>query len=252
MATESDIPPKELQRRVLYSLIMSAVRIARKFRIPLKELISLVETGYFREIRAEGRTLKESAELLGVSQRTAVRLSKQLRDAFFIPEVGHNLPRRIEFMLATRPMGAARLVQVLRDTDASLVEQTIQDLLAGGRIREVRGRTLMYEAVTDLRRLPRDTWMARVGGLNSFVENITNTTYGRFFTGDQRTFARTLTFSLRPEDLEVLGALYEQQVLRTVRELGDEADAAESAVDMQLSVCWAPYEYLTSEDEDKS
>ena len=128
-------------------------------------------------------------------------------------------------------------------------EERIADLEA--QIREVKGRTLMYEVVTDLRRLPRDTWMARVGALNSFLENLANTAYGRFFKAEPLSFARTLSFSMRRDDVEGLGAVYEKRILPAVQDLNEQADEADDAEQMQMSVCWAPYEYLASKEGDE-
>lgn len=251
MTTHDHISKEELQTRVIYSLVTSAVKLAHAFGLPLKELLRSVETAYFREVRESGATLSETADALGVSQRTAVRLSKQLRDAFLLPEISHNLPRRIEILLDTRPMGVARLVQLLPNVSQDHVRGVLEGLVAAGRLREVPGRTVMYATVSDLRRLPRDTWIARVGALNSFAENLANTTYGRFFRSEPKSFARTLSFSMRPGALERLGSLYEDEILDTVRQLNTEADEADEHVGMQMSVCWAPYEYLNNaEGED--
>ena len=89
------------------------------------------------------------------------------------------------------------------------------------------------------------------GDMDSFAENLANTAYGRFFRDEPRAFARTLSFSMRPGALERLGALYEESILGTVRQLNTDADEADEHVGMQMSVCWAPYEYLdTVEGED--
>jgi hypothetical protein len=252
VTTHDHISPDELKLRVIYSLATSAVKLARAFRIPLKDLLRAVETAYFREVRNGGATLSETADALGVSQRTAVRLSKQLREAFLLPEVSHNLPRRIEVMLATRPMGVARLVQLLPNVNEDHVRGIVDGLVAAGRLREVSGRTTMYETASDLRRLPRDSWIAKVGALNSLAENLANTAYGRFFRDEPRAFARTLSFSMRPGALERLGALYEASILDTVRQLNTDADEAHEHVGMQMSVCWAPYEYLDTVEGEES
>lgn len=252
MSEEGNISDSELQRRVVYSLLMSAVKLARVFGMPLKELTGWVETAYFREVRAQGLTLREASEALDVSHRTAVRLSKQLRESFFfLPEASHNLQRRVEFMLGPQAMSAARIRQVLPDVDAEQVDQVLAELLKQGRVREVPGRTLMYQSVGSVRRLPRDTWMARIGALNSFVENLAGATYGRFFHQEPRAFARTVSFPVAPEDFERLQRLYEEQLRPTLEELGQGAEGNDDSVPMQLSLCWAPYEYLQeSNDED--
>ena len=251
MSNEEHISRQELEQRVIYSLLLAAVRLSRVFGVPLKELLSWVETAYFREVRTTGRTLKEASEALSVSQRTAVRLSKQLRESFFLPEVTHSLPLRIEFMLWASPMGEARIRQVLPDVDEAQVKEALALLLETGRIREKRGRTLMYEKVTNLRRLPRDTWMARIGALNSFMENLGNATYGRFFHAEEKAFARTMRFQIVPDDFQKLDSIYEEQLLPQLTELADKGEQCERGEAVQLSLCWAPYEYIPRNDDDE-
>ncbi|MEL6177688.1 MAG: hypothetical protein AAFS10_01985 [Myxococcota bacterium] len=246
------ISDNELRRRVIYSVLLPAVKLAYLFNIPLKELLGWVETAYFHEVRSTGATLKETSQTLKISQRTAVRLSKQLRESFFLPEVKHNLPRRIEFMLWTQPMSEARLVQVLRDVEPEKVREALVALQTRGRIVEKQGRTLMYETRANLRRLPRDTWMARIGGLNSLMENVTNTIYGRFFHNEERAFARTLSFQMPATGLGRLKELYEAQLLPRLKSISDDAvPGDEEGFEMQLTLCWAPYEYTSQMDSDQ-
>lgn len=249
-AQGEQISDSELRKRVIYSLLTPAVKLARLFGVPLKDLTTWVETAYFYEVRSTGATLEISGKALGVSQRKATRLSKQLRESFFLPEVGHNLPRRIEFMLWAQPMGSARIKQVLPGVTESAVEAALDVLLSRGRIRERVGRTLMYEAVESVRRLPRDTWMARIGGLNSFVENLTHATFGRFFRREPRAFARTVSFQVPPGAVNELDKLYEELLLPRLREITEQAEECESGEPMQLSLCWAPYEYLKEDKDD--
>jgi hypothetical protein len=125
------------------------------------------------------------------------------------------------------------------------VERSLRELLKKGRVKEVPGRTLMYALAQPVMRLPRDTWMARVGALNSFAENLTNAAYGRFFREEPRAFARTVTFRGRAEVYERLSAFYESVVLPELQGLMSQ-EGEEPALDgesVQVSLCWAPYEY---------
>ncbi len=244
------IQPGELARRVIYALVRPTVRIAAVFDMPLKELAALVEMAYFHELRARGLTLKETGEALSVSQRKAVRLATQLRENFLQPELEHNLPRRIEFMLWSQPMSEAQLRRVLRGVDGESVRKALDELLAGGRIEPRAGsRVVSFEPVSALRKLPRDTWMQRVGGLTSFAENLADAAFGRFFKEEPRTFARTLTFEVPQGAAEALQAWYEDEVLTKIIALNKSAEQVEERESIQLSLCWAPYEYIRSEGE---
>ena len=254
MATQQqeDIPRNELKQRVLYAMLLPAVRLAHAFGVSLKDLRGLVDSAYFQELRSAGLTHQEIAAALQVSKRTAVNLSRQTREQFIGPRIHHNLPRRIEFMLGAEPMGEGRVHQLLSEVELEDVRQALVELLEQGRIREVPGRTLKYEPAATVRSLPRDTWMARIGGLNSFTENFTNAVFGRFFRDEPRTFARTLTFRGGPRVFEALADFYQDNILPGLQAMQAE-DREQDSEPAQVSLCWAPYEYMNPEqDEDQS
>ncbi|MEL6178183.1 MAG: hypothetical protein AAFS10_04475 [Myxococcota bacterium] len=245
-----NIPKNELEQRVIYALLLPAVRLAHAFGVSLKDLRSWVDTAYFHELRSTGLTHQEIADALRVSKRTAVNLSRQAREQFIGPNIHHNLPRRIEFMLGAEPMGQGRVHQLLPEAELEDVQVALRELLEQGRIRELPGRTLKYEPAASVRSLPRDTWMARIGGLNSFSENLTNAVFGRFFRHEPRTFARTLTFRGRPGVFRELTDFYTHRILPGLQSMHVETtDQTEPA---QVSLCWAPYEYMNPEPEEES
>ncbi len=251
MNAKQDIDNEELVRRVIYALARAIVKMAAAFDLSLKDLSSLVEMAYFHELRSQGKTLRETSEALAVSQRKSVRLAKLLRENFIQPELEHNLPRRIEFMLWSQPMSTTRLAQVLKDVDAEAVEAAVQELLTQQRVEPVHSRNVVkYKPASALRKLPHDTWMRRIGALGSFVDNLADATYGRFFDRQPKAFARTLSFALPPGAHAELETWYEAEVLAKVIELSEAADESEERQDFQLSLCWAPYEYLRSKGDD--
>lgn len=244
--TSDELHRDELVARVLYELLGPAARIAAEFGVPARELVRLLENAHFREVRRRSPTLRDAAERLGISARTAERLSKQSRETFVLPELEHHLPRRIEFLLAAAPMSAARLVQVLRDVEESDVLQALDVLIADGRVNSSGDRTVTYQPAKGVRSLPRDTWTARVGALGSFGENLSNAVWGRFFANDPASFARTLSFRVSRSAMSQLAEWYSEHVLAEVVRWSTEAEStAESdTVAMQLSLCWAPYEAM--------
>lgn len=254
MSGEEQVTDEELRRRVVHVMLRPAARLGRAFGISLKELRAGLDMAYYYELVDMGLTQREVADRLGVSERTAGKLARQLRERFLQPELQHNLPRRIEFMLGTTPMGEGRLCQVMPETDPEHVKAAIAELLAQRRIREIPGRRPKYEPSSPVRRLPRDTWMDRVGALASFSENLTNAVFGRFFRTERRAFARTVTFRGRPEVFERLAALYEERVLPELEAISLEGDAAEHSDSeaVQMSICWAPYEYMDAQQTEET
>lgn len=247
--SEGTFTKEELRQRVIYSMLLPAARLARAFGMPLKELRGWLDAAYFQELRGQGLTQREIAEVLQVSERTAVSLSRNLREAFLRPELSHNLTLRIEFILGAEAMGEGRLGQVLPEVAPEVVRAALDDLIAQGRVREVRGRTVKYEPAAPVRRLARDSWMDRIGALNSLGDNLANAVYGRFFRSEPRAFARTLTFRGNRVLFDDLTKFYEEVVLPGLRSLhvnNEDGDAVEAA---QVSLCWAPYEYMNDLEE---
>ena len=234
---------EELARRVVFSLMTPASRLSATRELPLKELTNYLRLAYFRQLRNKGKTLREIGDSLDISVRTAKRLSQQLKENFFAPEREHELPRRIEFMLWATPMTRARINQVLEDVSGQECEDAIDQLLDEERVREVEGRVGYYEACRPQgSRIVRDTMIARVGALNAFLNNATNAIHHRFFAQKDKAFVRTLSFRIRPEDLAELREIYESSVWERLSALEQRVEERDDALEMQLSVCWAPYD----------
>lgn len=244
LQSEEERAALELERRVIYSMMVPGVRLARAFGVPLKEVGEWVELGYLKELLDGGFKLKDAAELLKVSVRKVSMLSSRLRENFFLPELEHELPRRIEFMLWAAPMSLARLNQVIEDADLDEIDAALEQLLDEERAVEVEDRPGFYMAPRVETRLVKDSMVSRIGALNSFLGNITNAIHGRFFNADPTSFVRTLSFRIAPEQLTELRALYEQlyEQLREMEQTSRSEQDEEELLEMQLSLCWAPYE----------
>ena len=230
----------ELERRVIYSMMVPGVRLARAFGVPLKEVGEWVELGYLKELLDGGFKLKNAAELLKVSVRKVSMLSSRLRENFFLPELEHELPARIEFMLWAEPLSRKRIKQYLSSSNEDAVDDAIDLLVEQGRIREVDGRTTTFEVVTNEQRLVRDDLMARIDALNTLLGNVTDAVFGRFFQKDEKAFARSLQFRVRAEDLPRLKALYQEHVWRELSALDEAARQDPNAISMGATLCWAP------------
>lgn len=248
-APPDDLTRDELLQRILYALLRPTAKLASAFDLPLKELTQLIELAYFRELRAQGLTLPETGQALAISTRKAGRLSRLLREKFLDAEREHTLPRRIEFMLWSQPMSQARLNQVLPDVSEDALGEALETLLREGRITPVQGRVTEYKPALSLRKLPRDTWMRRLGGLMSFADNLADATWGRFFRATPGTQARTVSFSIPAGSERELAEWYEAVVLPKIVAMDAEADTLppDQRRPMRLSICWAPYEHLDSE-----
>lgn len=237
---DRSIEQDELVRRVVYSLLMPAARLAKRFRLPLKEVTGWLQLAYFQEVRSSGLTLREASELLDVGMRKASELSKELKDNFFDPEREHGLPRRVEFMVWGEPLSRARIHQLLRDDSPDEVDRAIARLLSERRIAELPDRPDVFSASGTQARLYAPQWMAQIDGVNNFLASTLSATYNRVFRKNPSSLLRTLNFRMRPDDIDELHNFYEQQLFPFLAELEGRSSDADDAVVMDLSICWAP------------
>lgn len=231
-------------RQVVYSLLMPAMRLCYVFKIPMKDVIDLVQMAYYHETRKNGLKMKEASTLLDVSMRKVAQLSKRLKRNFLEAEQQHELPRRIEFVLWAGPQSERRLCQALDDVPPSAVRGGLEKLIAEGRVRRNQGRTVTYETIRSEYRLVTDQIQARVDGLNNLLNSMANAVYGRFFKKEINSFARTLSLRVRRQDLVRLREFYDEVIWETLRALDEAARLDDEAQAIDVSILWAPYEYI--------
>lgn len=235
------MPRDELARRVLYSLLVPASRLARAFRVPLGELSEWSELAYFHELRGSGLKMREIATRLDVSMRKAANLSSRLKQNFLDPERSVGLPRRIEFMLWAGPLSNARLYQVLPNEDPDAIDAALVALVDEGRVAraEEAGRPVFSVTGTEYR-LYREDWLNRIDGLNHLAATVAQAAYARFFAPDDPSFARTVSLRVREEDLPALHKLYEEAIWPALRAFDEAAADEESSRAIDLAYCWSP------------
>lgn len=243
MSNEHDMPELEKVRRLTYALMGPAARLAFRFGLGLADVRHLMDMAYFQEARRRGLKLQEVADLMGISISKAALLSKALKENFVDDEVEAALPRRIEFMLWAERLTLARMKQVL-PYDPKDVNDAIKAMERDQRIaRDLDG---VYRLLIDTDRRVWDTWIARMDGVNNALKNVGNAVYARFFAPELPAFARTLTFRARPEDLAELREAY-QALFELVQKIDEgAAETPQDAVEISLSVFWAPEDVETS------
>lgn len=253
MDTRDSISEREIVDRLVFALLLPAVRLARRHRVPLKRMKRWIETAYYREVQTDEMTIREVADRLDVSTSKVSLLSRQFKENFAGGDAELALSRRIEFMLWAEPLSLARLKQVLTDVEDAEIERVVDQLLDDDRLRaDESGRQTVFELNLQADRRTWDSWLARIDGLDNLLANLADTVYGRFFAEEPATFARTLTFRLRPEALDRLRTFYEEELFGLVRQLDAETEEDEEAQSLSLSVLWAPYRYLVDQKWDDS
>lgn len=234
-----EVSDDELQRRVVFSLLQPAIRLAKRYRVPLKEFTQWLQIAYFQELRSSGLTLREAGELMDVGMRKASELSRSMKENFFKPERDHELPRRIEFMLWAEPLSRARIHQLMRAEEPALLDEAIERLVAEGRIQWVDGKHEVLEVTGTQARLVKPTWMSQVDGINQYGRNLASATHERVFEDSDRALLRTLSFRIAPSDVDALQALYEDDIFARLEQLEHRAQGRSDALTMTLSICWS-------------
>lgn len=229
-----------MARRVVYALLMPPTRLAELLRVPLKDLGDWTQMAYFHETKRRGLKMREAAELLDVSMRKVALLSKRLKQGFVDADEEHGLPRKVEFMLWAGPLSEARIAQAL-NLPAEEVQAALASLVEQGRVELVPGRTPTYQVVASEFRLVRSQWTARLDGLNNLLGSVVGAVYGRFFVGDPRAFARTVSLRVRKEDLPKLEILYQNVLWPALVELDKASKGAAETEEIDLTILWAPY-----------
>ncbi len=239
-----EIESRELEHRVLFSLLSLVVRMAAHQGMGLKDVTDWVRVAYFKELRERGMSMAEVADTLGVSPRTAKSLARELRESFFLPEREHNLPTMIEFMLWRVPMSATRLHQVLSGFTRAEIDEALSTLERQERIRlDDSGRTPMYTPTRSVNALVKPEWVGRIGGLNSMIGNLFDTVLGRFFHADKRAFARTLTFYLTRGRYAQLESFFKEHLVPLIADLDQASHEDDAADPIRLTIFWAPMDH---------
>ena len=234
---------KELSTRVLYAFIQASAELSALFGVGLKTFERLSHMAAFHVLRKRRVDLNDIAIQLGVSRRKVDQLSRLLKDHFFeqfiAPEDGEALQRRIEFILWAQPVSDSRLKQVLPDEDPIEVEAALNALIQDNRVLIKDGK---YGITTPERRLVRDDWLARVGGLTHQLSTVSKAAVGRFIKDDERAFARTVSLRVRHDRLVALEALYRDEIWPLLASLDAEcSDCPETeSMTVNFSVCWTP------------
>ena len=245
MENEDKISATELQRRIVYSTFLPAVRLGRMFNMPLKEIKRWLSIAYLQEMKKQGLTQNEVAARFDVSRRTVIDLTKSLKENFFHPERHEGLHRRILFLLWAEPMWEGRLLKALSEFDERDVKNALEKLIGEDTIEyNPTQTTRLYKLKKNAFRLYKNNWMARVDALNHQLNILTDTVFGRFFSNDEETFVRNVGLSIREEDLEELEAFYQDVIFPKLVALDEASKTSKGAKLINFSISWVPQDLI--------
>lgn len=232
-------------QKVLFALFLPVLQIAIRFRVELRELNRLLELAYLREARRRGYRGVKLQDLLGISERKASQLSKSLREDFFDPGAARELPRRIEFLLWAQPSSVAKIRQILQ-ADKVELNRAMKLLLSEGRIREISGRTTIYEvAQPEALLVDSETknaiWSRRFDGLHDFLTEIGHCIYNKFFQAGDSGMSRVAVFRVRPQDVSELSAVFANNIYPKLVELEGRVNDSMNAKVVSACYTWAEH-----------
>lgn len=240
---------EDLRQRVIYALLLPSTRLAQVFGVSLKDMDDLMQMAYYHEHRRKKLKMHEISARMGVSMRKVAQLSKRLKLNFLSADESHGLPRRVEFMLWAGPLSAARLRQAMPTVESSLIDEALESLAAQGRVSRRGGRVETYEVVRSRFRLVDGASLPMLDGLGNLLGNLSAAVYARFFERDEDAFARTVSFRVRREDRDALRLFYERTLWPALVALDESARDDPEAMEMDLSILWAPYNYFEKQAE---
>lgn len=239
----------ERGRRLLFSLLKPAVRMASRLEIPLDEVTRLMRLAYVQEVRRAGTPTPDAERKIGVSRRQLSKLTKALRSDFFEPETRHELPRRIEFLLQAGPLSFNRICQLLRperpeeEAFERSVEAALLGLVSEERVRLIGRGNRLYEIKQYSAVHIEGTWQRRVDGLNNQLEALFANVWSCFIHPAPEGVGRTIRVRVHPDDVEHLTPIVNDTIFGRLSELESRSHGAE-ARNVVVGFLWAPTDRL--------
>ena len=191
---------REMQLRLVYSLIKPAVRAAARFGIPIRSLGELCRLAYFEHLSRGGMSVADIARRFGQTPRHMRSLAQRLKEDFFRAERDVGLAREVEALIAERAPDEEELVAALATWEPAEVRAAIAELMSEERIeRHADGRLHMAKRYVVLR---SDEFHHRIDSLNHLLDGTYRAVLHRLVFDDRDTaMMKTISFSALPSEL---------------------------------------------------
>lgn len=236
------VSPVDVRVRVVAATLAPALSLARAMALPLDDLEELVTTGYFREARERGWSMRAIARRFGKSLRSVTTLSQRARrtgQAASRSEVIGRRRRTIAW-LGSRP-GATRAelhVGLGQTIHPKTLDETLADLLDEGVLEEHDERLRVHAAYVDM---VQDDLAHRLDSLRHFLDAVTLVVQRRFFAVHEPgvAFARTITFSAPRDEVEALWTEAFARLHAAAVAADERAGSATDATQVTVAICLA-------------
>lgn len=229
---------REMQLRLVYSLIKPAVRAAARFGIPIRSLGEMVRLAYFEHLSRSGMSVGDIAKRFGQTPRHMRSLAQRLKADFFRAERDVGLAREVEALVAERSPSEDDLIAALPTWDAAEVRAAVAELVGEERIeRGGDGRLHMARQYVVLR---SDEFHHRIDSLNHLMDGTWRAVLHRLVYDDRETaLMKTISFSALPGELVDFIRRLEGELRRELAALDESASfqgKADSRYTMALTL----------------
>ncbi len=213
---------REMQLRLVYSLLKPGVRAAARFGIPIRALGELLRLAYFEHLSRSGMSVADIAKRFGQTPRHMRSLQQRLKEDFFRAERDVGLAREVEAMVAEKSPREEELMAALATWDRDEVRAAVAELIEEERIeRDPEGRLHMARQYVVLR---SDEFHHRIDSLNHLLDGTYRAVLHRLVFDDRETaLMKTISFSALPEELTAFVQRLEGELRRELAALDERA-----------------------------
>ncbi len=214
---------RQMQLRLVYSLLKPAVRCAARFSVPLRTAGDLLRLAMYEELANQGLSVSEIAERLGQTPRNARLLRQRLEEDFFQAEKQVGLPREIEDYISETPATAEQVRHHFAQHEPGAVDVAMESLLAQGRLDLDTGGQLRTGAKYVV--LSSEKFHHRIDALNHHLQTLYRSLMERLVADNSQTaMMKTISFTAQPDALAALLKRLEGNLRQEIAQLEEQAE----------------------------
>jgi len=200
------------------------VRIAARFRIPVRTAGELLRLAYFEDLRRQGLSHADIAERLGQTERNMRMLERKLKGEFFMAETDVGLVREVEDVIAAHRPTEHALVDRMSSWEPESVAHALGVLLDEGRVERSGKRLVPAHRYVQL---TSSAFHQRIDALNHFLDGVTRAVVQRLvFDETKNAMIKTISFDAHPKAFQRFRNEFEEKLRQDVAELEQTADRA--------------------------
>ena len=195
----------EFGYRLVFSALKLAIKLALQFEMSIKKIHELTEMAYFEELRKQNKTLKEIADILQITPRTAANYHNKFKSDFFVPENIDGLAYRIETALyEKKKLPLSDIEQLFHEEEPQAVSSALKKLIKNECIELELG---MYKRSQKHNILLQDEFDSKIAGFNNQINTIYETVWNRIVNNDkENSMARTFKFESNTTQVKIMNS----------------------------------------------